>query len=704
MERIAPGIWKIRLGKPEAVTPVGLREEKICTKELRALPKITQPPFTKADVKFKITRRGCTVTLPMGNDEHIFGFGLQLKSHDQRGLKKHLRVNSDPVADTGDSHAPVPFYVSTAGYGVLADTARYASFYGGSHLPLDPSQPEPAGVRRTQRPQPTGMDLAANTDDLYAARKLADAASAQRLMVIDVPAAKGLDVYLFAGPSMRNAVQRYVLFSGGGCLPPAWGLGVWYRPFTGADADHVLRLARQIREDDIPCDVIGLEPGWQSHTYSCTYVWDSGRFPDPDAHVAELRRMGYNVNLWQHAFVHPDSPIYEKMKPSAGSIEVWGGLVPDFTDKTARKAFADYQKKNLVDRGVTGFKLDECDNSDFISFPWSFPECSEFPSGLDGEQMHCLLGILYQRTLYGIFRKANVRTCSQARSSHALAAPYPFVLYSDLYSHRDFIRGVVTAGFSGLLWSPEVRQCASVEDLIRRCQSVCLSPHALVNAWMIKNTPWWQYDHGKNNAGEPLPEREDVTRVIREIFRLRMSLIPYLYAAFARYRFEGIPPCRSLAMDYPADEHAWKADNQWLVGEGLLAAPVIAGETRRTVYLPPGAWHCFWTRTRYDGGQSIEIDVPLQRIPLFVKDNTLLPLASPVNFVAPGTCFDITMHVFGDRPESFTLFEDDMSSFDYEKGKCNRVTLSWSRDAGPQVERIGDFAGERYKIKEWRVT
>lgn len=691
MEQIAPGIWKMRLGKPEAVTPVALREEKIRVKELRALPKIAEPPFGRADVTFRIAKRGCVVTLPMANDEHIFGFGLQLKSHDQRGLKKHLRVNSDPVADTGDSHAPVPFYVSTAGYGVLADTARYASFYCGSHVPLDRSQPKPASV-------PTdGMNLATNTDDLYAARKLD-----RRLMVIDVPAAKGLDVYLFAGPSLRNAVQRYVLFSGGGCLPPAWGLGMWYRPYTGADADHVRRLAREIREDDVPCDVMGLEPGWQSHTYSCTYVWDPGRFPEPDALIAELRHAGYNVNLWQHAFVHPDSPIYEKMKPSAGSVEVWGGLVPDFTDKPARKVFADYQKKNLVDRGVTGFKLDECDNSDFISFPWSFPEHSEFPSGLDGEQMHCLLGILYQRVLHGIFRKANVRTCSQARSSHALAAPYPFVLYSDLYSHRDFIRGVVTAGFSGLLWSPEVRQCASVEDLIRRCQSVCLSPHALVNAWMIKHTPWWQYDHGKNNADEPLPEREEVTRAVREIFRLRMSLIPYLYSAFARYRFEGIPPCRSLAMDYPSDEHAWKADNQWLVGDSLLAAPVIAGETRRSVYLPPGVWHCFWTRSRCDGGKAIEIDVPLDRIPLFVKDNSLLPLAEPVNCVAPGTCFEITVHVFGDNPESFTLFEDDMTSFDYEQGAFNRVTLSWSREGGPKVERTGDFPGERYRIKGWK--
>ena len=692
MELIAPGIWKIRLGKPEAVTPVALQEEKPRARELAQLPPADDAPFRKPELRFAATRRGCTITLPMTNDEHIYGFGLQLKSHDQRGLKKHLRVNSDPVADTGDSHAPVPFYVSTRGYGVLADTARYATFYCGSHVPLDRAKRKPTSVASDP------MDLATNTDDLYAARKLE-----RRQMVIDLPAAKGVDIYLFAGPSMRNAVQRYILFSGGGCIPPAWGLGVWYRPFGGADADHVLRLARTIREHDVPCDVAGLEPGWQSHTYSCTYTWDPGRFPEPDKLIADLKALGYNVNLWQHAFIHPDSPIYAKMKPSAGSAEVWGGLVPDFTDAKARKTFADFQKKTLVDRGVTGFKLDECDNSDFISFPWSFPEYSEFPSGLDGEQMHCLLGMLYQRTLQSIFRKTNQRTYCQVRSSHALAAPYPFVLYSDLYNHRDFIRGVVNAGFTGLLWSPEVRQCDSVEDLIRRCQSVALSPHALINAWMIKNPPWWQFDYHKNNNNEPLPEHEQVTRSIREIFRLRMSLIPYLYAAFARYRFEGVPPVRALVMDYPDDENCFKVDSQWLVGDSLLVAPVIAGEQRRKVYLPRGTWHCFWSRRKFDGGQTYEIDVPFEQIPIFVKDNSLLPLAQPMAFVAPDARFELTVHVFGDKPEPFTLFEDDMLSFDFEKGKFNRVKLCWSREAGPRVERAGKYAGERYGVVEWKT-
>jgi alpha-D-xyloside xylohydrolase len=135
---------------------------------------------------------------------------------------------------------------------------------------------------------------------------------------------------------------------------------------------------------------------------------------------------------------------------------VWDGIVPDFLTPEARRIFANYHEREHVALGVSGYKLDECDNSDFTR-NWSFPEISRFPSGADGEQMHSLFGLRYQDTIQGIFEKRNQRTYGLVRSSHALAAPYPYVLYSDLYDHATSIRSVAHAGFSGLLWTPEVR-------------------------------------------------------------------------------------------------------------------------------------------------------------------------------------------------------------------------------------------------------
>jgi alpha-D-xyloside xylohydrolase len=676
VQEVAPGVYRMRLGEPDKVTPVGMRDTPILSEGFAALPPASGPPIAEAAVAYHPTRRGLVVELPLGEEEHVYGFGLQLKSHDQRGLKKTARVNSDPVGDTGDTHAPVPFYVSTAGYGVFVDTLRYASFYCGSHRRLR-SEPEitpPAGV------------------------------------TIEVPNAAGADLYLFAGPTMRAAVQRYNLFSGGGCLPPYWGLGVWYRTWAFADGAVVKKQTDYFRAAHIPVDVYGFEPAWQSHCYSSSYVWEPSRFPDPSKTLADLVAAGYKPNIWEHAFVHPTAPFWRELLPLSGSHEVWGGLVPDFTLPETRRIFGEYHERELLSRGVAGFKLDECDNSDYTG-SWSFPEHAEFPSGIDGEQMHSLFGVLYQRLFASLYRKADRRTLGQVRSSHALAAPLPFILYSDLYHHRDYIRALVNSGFSGILWSPELRQAESGEDLVRRVQTNIFSAHALVNAFQVRNPPWLQFDMDKNNAGELLADPAGLERLVRKFFELRMSFIPYLYAAFARYRFEGLPPVRALVMDWPDDPAVRKIDDQWMYGDSVLVAPLFAGEKARKVYLPGAAagtaptaegWHDFWTGTRYEGGRTYEIAADIEHIPLFVREGTLLPLAKPVEFVRPDTVFELSVAAYGDRCGDAVLYEDDGDTYAYEHGAANRVVLSWDPRKGGSVKREGGWKGRRYEVTEWK--
>ncbi len=191
----------------------------------------------------------------------------------------------------------------------------------------------------------------------------------------------------------------------------------------------------------------------------------------------------------------------------------------------------------------------------------------------------------------------STRTLGLVRSSHALASPYPYALYSDTYDHKQFIRALLNAGFSGLLWCPEVRDARDPEDLIRRLQTVIFSPVAMVNAWYIKNPPWKQVDKEANNSNRFAPGWEELQATCRDLISLRMQFVPYLYAAFVRYRLQGIPPFRALVMDYPNDPRTWTVDDQYLVGEDLLVAPVVAGEHEREVYLPRGEWIDFWTRS-----------------------------------------------------------------------------------------------------------
>jgi alpha-D-xyloside xylohydrolase len=588
---------------------------------LRAMPEISSAPI--AAIRGEITARGTVLRMPLAPREGVYGFGLQLLSFTQRGKKKTVRVNADPRVDSGDTHAPVPFFVTTRGYGVFVDTARYASFYAGD---AHSAPPKPA----------TG-----------------GAADQAAEMIVEIPRAAGVDVYLFAGPDMISAVRRYNLFSGGGVLPPEWGLGFWYRgdkDFSQADA---LALAKEFRNAQIPCDVFGLEPGWQTHSYSCTFAWDPKKFPDPASFVKELSASNFKLNLWEHAFTHPDSPLFAPLTPHSGDMAVWGGLVPVFAGDEGRRIFGEYHGKNLIDLGVSGFKLDECDNSDFTG-GWSFPEFSRFPSNVDGEQMHNVFGLRYQRAILDQYQQRGLETYGLVRSSGALAAPYPFVLYSDLYDHRQFIRGLVNSGFSGLLWCPEVRDAASEEDLIRRLQSVVFSPLAMINAWYIVNPPWKQIDRTKNNANQLAGNWQALEARCREIIGWRMEIVPYLRAAFAKYAMDGTPPFRALVLDSPDDATVATVDDEYMIGDRMLVAPMFAGETSRKVTLPAGAWHDFWTGAPAQGS-TFSLPASTEKIPVYVKAGSVMPIAGVTASTADAGSRELTVRVFGDGSLPFLM-------------------------------------------------
>ncbi|MGE9289689.1 MAG: TIM-barrel domain-containing protein, partial [Puniceicoccales bacterium] len=610
-EPVAPGVWRLSFGTPESITPVKVRSSNPVITALESMPLPDEVPIQVDLCSFRKTSRGGVLSLPFDPNEGIYGFGLQLKSHLQSGKKKHLRVNSDPVADTGDSHAPAPFYVSTKGYGVLVDTARYASVYVGTHAAKEYLKAR-AILKSKEDPK---MD----TSELYKRQVIGDN------VVFEIPASEGIDVYLFSGPKMIDAVSRYNLFSGGGCLPPMWGLGNWYRACARHNAKDVLALTDRFQQDDLPFSVIGLEPGWQTQSYPCSYLW-SDRFPNPGDFISRLNESGYRLNLWEHAFIHPESPIAESIQIHSGENLAMDGLVPDFLTQEAREIFTDAHK-TLIEQGVSGFKLDECDNSDFISFSWSFSEHDRFPSGADGEQMHCLYGLLYQQTIDNAFKEVRRRTYGLVRSSGALAAPLSGVLYSDLYDHKDFIRGLVNSGFSGHLWSSEVRHAKDPEDLIRRIQTTILSAQSQINGWYIPMPPWAQVNRQLNGEGVIMPEAEEILPLLRNALNLRMKLLPVLYTAFAEYAQGGRPPFRAVVMNFPDDPLTWNLDQQFMIGDNLLAAPIVAGESEKEVYLPAGLWWEFETGLPVKGGQTIRIKNPsLETIPLYVRDGAILPL------------------------------------------------------------------------------
>jgi alpha-D-xyloside xylohydrolase len=658
---VMPGIWRMRVGLPEAFTPTTSRCIPPARSGMKDFPQLPAPPLEAPLAT--VDRRGTTILLPLEAGENLFGFGLQMFSFNQRGKKKTLRVNANPPADTGDSNAPVPFYVSSRGYGIFVDTARYATFCCGTAHRVE--------EQTSEQHHETASEVHEH---------------AQEYVTVQIDEAKGADVYIFGGPTMLDAVRRFNLFSGGGVNPPEWGLGMWYRTEVKADSDEVLRFAKEFRERRIPCDVLGLEPGWQTHAYPCSFLWSNG-FPDPAKFVQELSAMDYKVNLWEHAFVHSTAPFHDAIEPYSGDYLVWQGPVPDFQGEEARRIFGEHHRKTFIDIGVSGFKLDECDNSDFTG-GWSFPEFSRFPSGQDGEQMHSVFGLRYQQTLLEQFEAAKMPTYGLVRSSGSLAAPYPFALYSDLYDHRVFVRSLVNSSFSGLLWCPEVRDAKGPGDLIRRLQTAVFSPLAMVNGWYIANPPWKQQDREKNNANQLEPGWEKLEARCREVMEWRMMLLPYLRAAFARYAAEGTPPFRALLLDDDSDPSLVNCDDQFMVGDRMMVAPLFDGELSRKVILPHGDWHDFWTGIPIAGRQVIEIPASYERIPVYVKTGSVMPIGGVANCTANPKTRSLTVRIFGDGALPFTIVEE----------KRPELLLSWKNGKGT-IEQHG--AARPYVVAEW---
>ncbi len=566
---------KLTFGTPEAFVPSRFCRHFTCTE--------TALSYDTDAISFALTPGGCRVSIPLGEHEQVYGFGLQLKELNHRGRRLRLKVNSDPVAPTGDSHAPVPFFVTTAGLGGYLDTARNIEIHCGMVK------------KRFRKPKDDVSVVRLTTDELYAGVKTAEQSS----IVIDIPSAKGIDLYLFEGENITDCVAQYNLLSGGGCEVPEWGLGVLYRAYGRSTGDDIKRIADYFVEHDIPCDIIGLEPGWQSAAYSCSYVWNGENFPHPAETVNYLREKGYHINLWEHAYVRAGSPLYDKLYDLSGDYEVWEGLVPDFSLPEARELFAAYHRQQFVDLGIDGFKLDECDSSDFCPSDWGFPNCAAFPSGMDGEQYHNLFGTLYMQTVMEALGEH--KTLSEVRSAGALAASYPFVLYSDLYDLTDFVRGVVNSGFSGILWTPEVRDAGSRKEFLRRLQANVFSCQCIINAWYCEDMPW--IEHGCEEE-------------VRALLKLRRSLVPMLKKAFDRYRDTGVAPIRALVSDYSRDENTYDIDDQYLFCENLIVCPMPLDADEREVYLPEGEWVDFFTGQPVCSGRST---VKTEGIPVYER-------------------------------------------------------------------------------------
>lgn len=236
----APGVWKLSVGKPEAynlLTASGVEPNRAALEQMGK----AGFPLPKDEISVRVVDGKTYLRFPLERGEQLYGFGLNFQTVHQRGRIMQLHMDHYGNRDNGRTHAPTPFYVSSNGYGVFINSARYITVYAGS------------GVRQDSKNPAVAQDR--NTDKNWSAQPYSDAVE------MLVPA-EGVEIYVFSGPKPMEAVRRFNLFNGGGCLPPRWGLGFTQRVHRLYSADDVKKEAAEFELRQYPLDFIGLEPGW----------------------------------------------------------------------------------------------------------------------------------------------------------------------------------------------------------------------------------------------------------------------------------------------------------------------------------------------------------------------------------------------------------------------------------------------------------
>ena len=639
-KEVFPGVWKYDTGKPPA-TLTGLAGVK-------PSPFLSELPKTEKQKRPETGRFNgyAVIRVPLEENEQVFGCGLLFQHVISRNAVYHLRADHSTGIDNGRTHAPVPFVATDKGFGLFCNTPESVTIHIGTAQRLEDKE------KITERDRASDPGWKCFNDPYY----LEIAVKAEAVQFV-----------LFQGKDLKDCTARFNLFCGGGVIPPKWGLGLWHRTNMTMNSKEVRAVVRDYKAHNFPLAVIGLEPGWQSASYPCSYEWSGRNFPDFKEMLQEFSEQGIRVNLWENPYISEKSSLFPKLRPFSGSHLVWGGIVPDYTLPQVRTAIKKHHAANHIAFGVSGYKLDESDGYDC----WLWPDHAEFPSGLTGAAYRSVCGLLFQRITTELFAERNERTWGLTRSSNAGGVSFPYVIYNDLYDYNKFLTGLCSCGVTGTLWCPELRSAKTPREWLRRFQMAALSPLLLVNAWASPATPWM------------FPE---VERQIREAVSLREQLLPYLYSAFAKYHFRGIPPYRPVFMDYGnfLDTTAQKGkldstDNpyelapskditdQFLFGETLMAAPLPPDKDSRPIVFPPGKWFDFYSGALVSDGGLKEIHCrPDDPLPIFAPDGAVVPIQTKEK---------IEVRKFGSKAGSFDLYEDDGLSLGYRHGEYKWTTL-----------------------------
>lgn len=555
-------------------------------------------------------------------NEAFWGFGERFNSLDQRGNMLDVRVYEQYKNQGLRTYLPVPFFVSSQGYGLYLDTARYVVY-----------------------------DLAASEQDRWSFRA-------------ELGEPEGLSCDLFLGEP-KQVIPAFVKRTGQPVLPPAWAFGPW---MSGNDWNSQAIVEQRLSESarhGIPASVLVIEAWSDEATF---YIWNEaqyepraadepltyadfvfpaeGKWPDPKRMIDDLHCQGTRIFLWQIPVLKKmardhlqhqldESHMLEQgfcVKESDGRPyhvrPFWfhEGLVLDFTNPQAVEWWLRKRQYLLTELGVDGFKTDGGEHL--------FGRELRFADGHRGDELWNVYPNLYVGAYHQFARSLGREIITLSRAGFTGAQAFPCHWAGDEDSTWEAFRASIlaglSAGISGIsFWGWDIGgfsgRIPTAELYLRSTAMAAFCPimqyhseHSARQQPCRDRTPW----NIGARAGDP-----QVVPVYRKYANLRLNLLPYLYSEAAKGTERGLPLMRALCVEHPDDEHWREFPYQYYLGDQLLVAPVVeSGVDASRVYLPAGAWYDFWTGRLVPGGQGIDCPAPIDQIPVFAKAGAIIPL------------------------------------------------------------------------------
>lgn len=594
---------------------------------------------------------GQTVTTykKMQDGEHFIGLGEKTGNLDRRG-SGYTNWNSDTYAysiSQDPIYSTIPFYIGIhhhLNYGVFLDNTYQSDFnFGASN----------------------------NRFSSFGAR------------------GGEMNYYFIYHKRAADIITSYTYLTGRMPLPPLWSLGYQQNRYSYYPEAEVMRIAHTLRENKIPADGITLDIHYMDRYQ--LFTWNKERFPNPAGMNAELQKLGFRTTVIVDPGIKVEkgAPAYEDGlskdvyikypdgQPYTG--EVWPGWCnfPDFTSIRGRNWWHT-QVDFFARSGVSGIWNDM---NEFSTWGQKAPDNILFD--YDGKptthlEAHNVFGLEMVRSSYeGALEHFKERPFILSRSGYAGLQRYSAIWTGDNRAEDSHmlqgVRLMTSLGLSGVPFSGmDVGGFTGTPST------------ALYTKWITLGAfiPYFRnHSASDSRPSEPWTFGKDVLQVAQNYIGLRYKLMPYLYSTFYEASQNGLPVMRSLAIDYTFDPKIMSADfqNQYQFGDAFMVAPFESNKDYGKVYLPEGTWYGMDTGGKETGNQEKIIPLSNDKLPVFVKGGSIVPMQSLVQSTAEQPTDTLTVHVYnGDTSNSFTYYEDDGKSFDYQNGEFYKRTITFN--------------------------